>query len=95
MHADELYRIFRVCGTPNEDSWPGVSDLEHFGAHFPVWPRRKLQPLLTADPRHPGVDSSFVDLIERLLVYSPAERLNCKDALQLPLFTDDENDDDF
>ncbi len=43
----------------------------------------------------PGVDPSVVELIERLLVYSPAQRLNCKDALQLPLFADEESDDDF
>lgn len=27
---DELFRIFRLMGTPNEEVWPGVSSLPDF-----------------------------------------------------------------
>jgi len=51
---DELFRIFRLCGTPTEETWPGVTELEFYGAAFPLWPKLKLKPLLTAAPSHPG-----------------------------------------
>ena len=39
---DQLYRIFRTLGTPNEKMWPGVSQLSDFTPNFPDWPPRKL-----------------------------------------------------
>lgn len=32
---DELFRIFRVFGTPNEEMWPGVSLLRDYNPNFP------------------------------------------------------------
>lgn len=32
---DQLFRIFRVFGTPNEELWPGVSDLRDYNPNFP------------------------------------------------------------
>lgn len=32
---DELFRIFRVCGTPNEELWPGVSQLPDYKVGAP------------------------------------------------------------
>ena len=34
---DELKRIFKLLGTPCEDSWPGVSQLPDF-KQFPLYP---------------------------------------------------------
>ena len=34
---DQLYKIFQVCGTPNDVIWPGVSSLPHFKPKFPQW----------------------------------------------------------
>lgn len=30
-------------GTPNEDIWPGVTELKDYKASFPNWPKRNLQ----------------------------------------------------
>jgi cyclin-dependent kinase len=84
---DELFRIFRLCGTPTEETWPGVSELEFYGPAFPLWPKLKLKPLLTAAPNHPGVDDDLVDLIDQLLVYQPSKRLTTKAACDHPYFT--------
>lgn len=35
---DQLFRIFRVLGTPREDNWPGVSQLSDYKSTFPNWP---------------------------------------------------------
>jgi serine/threonine protein kinase len=35
---DQLYKIFKVLGTPNERMWPGVTELPDFKLTFPNWP---------------------------------------------------------
>lgn len=34
---DQLYRIFRTLGTPDENIWPGVSYLPDYKSNFPKW----------------------------------------------------------
>lgn len=34
---DQLYKIFKLLGTPNESVWPGVSRLPDYKANFPQW----------------------------------------------------------
>ena len=33
----QLFRIFRLLGTPNETIWPGVTHLQDFNSSFPNW----------------------------------------------------------
>ena len=40
---DQLYRIFRILGTPNEDTWPGVTKLRDYKSTFPNWPNSPIQ----------------------------------------------------
>ncbi|MQM05164.1 hypothetical protein Taro_037974 [Colocasia esculenta] len=37
---DELFKIFRIMGTPNEETWPGVTSLPDFKTAFPKWPAK-------------------------------------------------------
>ena len=39
---DQLYRIFRRCGTPTEAIWPGVSKLPDWKPTFPAWSPKAL-----------------------------------------------------
>jgi serine/threonine protein kinase len=39
---DQLYRIFRTLGTPDETLWPGVTKLPEFKSSFPKWRRKGL-----------------------------------------------------
>jgi len=34
---DQLFRIFRIRGTPNEATWAGVARLPHYKPEFPKW----------------------------------------------------------
>lgn len=34
---DQLFRIFRTLGTPDESVWPGVSNLRDYKKIFPHW----------------------------------------------------------
>lgn len=79
---DEIFKIFRVLGTPNEDIWPGVTTLPNFKATFPQWTRRELE-------KHvPGLDEFSADLLNSFLQYDPAIRMSAKRALKHPYFTD-------
>lgn len=79
---DELYRIFRLLGTPNESLWPGVTSLPDYKPVFPTW---KPQPL-TRDIH--TSDQQLLDLIAKMLVYKPNDRVTAKAALQHPYFED-------
>lgn len=72
---DELYKIFRLMGTPNEQIWPGVSRLPDYHAVFPLW---KPQPLSSAVPT---LERDGLDLLGRMLVYDPNQRITAKAAL--------------
>ena len=39
---DQLYRIFRTLGTPDEKTWPGVSQLPDYKAKFPKWEKSNI-----------------------------------------------------
>eukprot|EP01003_Olkasia_polycarbonata_P002262 NODE_148_length_1374_cov_324.889811_g118_i0.p1 GENE.NODE_148_length_1374_cov_324.889811_g118_i0~~NODE_148_length_1374_cov_324.889811_g118_i0.p1 ORF type:complete len:323 (-),score=59.21 NODE_148_length_1374_cov_324.889811_g118_i0:373-1341(-) len=77
---DELYRIFRLLGTPNETSWPGVTTLKDYNSAFPVWP---AQPLTTVAQ---ALDKEGLDLLTKMLVYNPSKRITAKAALHHPYF---------
>ncbi|XP_061698680.1 cyclin-dependent kinase 17-like isoform X2 [Syngnathoides biaculeatus] len=46
---DELHLIFRLLGTPTDDSWPGISSVEDFKSH--KFPKYKTQLLINHAPR--------------------------------------------
>ncbi|CAK4078179.1 unnamed protein product [Aphanomyces euteiches] len=79
---DQLYRIFRLLGTPDETVWPGVSLLRDYAATFPKWRPQDL------DPMFPKLESDGLDLLKKMLVYCPSERITAKDAIRHPYFND-------
>ncbi|CAG2122812.1 unnamed protein product, partial [Medioppia subpectinata] len=34
---DQLFRIFRTLGTPDEECWPGVTQMPDYKQSFPLW----------------------------------------------------------
>jgi len=78
---DQLYKIFRVLGTPNENSWPGVSKLKDYKKTFPNWNPSEYTAGLQ-------LESSGVDLLRKMLVFNPACRITAKEALLHPYFVD-------
>jgi len=77
---DQIFRIFRVMGTPNEERWPGVSQLPDYKPTFPQWPGADLASQL------PSLESQGVDLVKQLLVYDTSKRISAKRALAHPYF---------
>jgi serine/threonine protein kinase len=79
---DQLFRIFQVLGTPNEETWPGVSSMPGYSSSFPSWKPKSLGEVLR------GGDPSMIDLISKMLVYDPRKRISASDALDHPFFAD-------
>ena len=77
---DQLYRVFRLLGTPDENAWPGVSRLRDYKTTFPQWAPTNLR------ARFPYLDELGHDLLARMLVYDPAQRITPKEALEHPYF---------
>ena len=72
---DQLFKIFRVRGTPNDHVWPGVSRLPNYKLEFPQWHE---QLLVKAAPALP---LPALDLLGRCLAYEPSSRITAREAL--------------
>jgi len=79
---DQIFRIFRLLGTPTEDNWPGVSSYRDYKATFPQWSPQRLEDVV------PGLDALGIDLLKKCLVYEPSKRISSREALRHPYFED-------
>jgi len=79
---DQLFRIFRVLRTPNEELWPGVTQLPDFKPTFPNWSTMNLKASMKK------LEPSGLDLLDQMLVYDPAKRISAKRAMNHPYFDD-------
>mmetsp|Transcript_15541 Transcript_15541/g.44186 ORF Transcript_15541/g.44186 Transcript_15541/m.44186 type:complete len:309 (+) Transcript_15541:214-1140(+) len=79
---DELFKIFQILGTPNEAMWRGIRQLPEYKDVFPQWRPKDLKEVV------PQLDDDGLDLLARLLMYDPAQRISAKQALQHPYFHD-------
>ncbi|KAJ4839392.1 hypothetical protein Tsubulata_016844 [Turnera subulata] len=80
---DQLDKIFRILGTPNETIWPGFSKLPgvkvNFVKHQYNLLRRKFP--ATSFTGSPVLSDAGFDLLNRLLTYDPEKRITAEDAL--------------
>jgi len=77
---DQLNRVFRVTGTPDENAWPGLQALPEYRPSLPVFQKRSIRTVLGTD------DPLLEDLVERLLQNNPARRISAMQALSHPYF---------
>jgi len=63
---DQVQRIFEKCGTPTEEYWPGVSNLNNYAKYAPtrIFPRT--------------LKSYYMDNKKYLLVYNDLKLKNSK-----------------
>jgi cyclin-dependent kinase len=69
-----------ILGTPDEQTWPGVTSFPDFKSSFPKWIRDTSKPIVT------GLDANGLDLLNAMLVYDPAGRISAKQACTHPYF---------
>ncbi|KAL1960111.1 hypothetical protein VTO42DRAFT_283 [Malbranchea cinnamomea] len=77
---DEIFKIFKVLGTPDERTWPGVTSFPDFKTSFPKWKREDLRKYV------PGLEPNGIALLEAMLEYDPARRISAKQACVHPYF---------
>jgi cyclin-dependent kinase 1 len=80
---DQLYKIFRQLGTPDETVWPGVTQLQDWNTAFPTWYKSPYLPSVTDH-----LDDNGLELLELFLKYDPRERITAKDSLNHAYFDD-------
>mmetsp|Transcript_15956 Transcript_15956/g.15894 ORF Transcript_15956/g.15894 Transcript_15956/m.15894 type:complete len:167 (-) Transcript_15956:27-527(-) len=81
---DQLNMIFRIIGTPSDDDCSFISDQTalNYVRSFPVTDPVDLREL------YPGSTSEELNLLLRLLTFSPIKRITLDQALDHPYFRD-------
>lgn len=79
---DQLFRIFKIMGTPNDHIWPGVAHLKDFKSNFPKWQAQSFADIV------PNLDEDGLDLVNQMLTYKPASRISAKNGMMHPFFND-------
>lgn len=83
--VDQLFRFFRVFGTPNETTLPGFKSFPDYNKEFPYWKGEGLDNYLKThrvEDKNPIImDKHAFNLLERMLVYDPCKRISAKEAL--------------
>lgn len=81
-NEDQLQRIFKIMGTPNEHTWPNISALPNYSASYPQYPPQDLRSII------PQIDPVGLDLLQHLLQLMPERRISAQQALQHPWFAE-------
>ncbi len=96
---DQLIKIFQLFGTPNEESWPGCTRLPFWNNEWPQFKRKQngLEEALCSSKTCSSSTSSSipialvlaeqgVNLLEKLLICDPLQRITARAALRHPFF---------
>ncbi|CAD8138783.1 unnamed protein product [Paramecium octaurelia] len=84
---DQLFKIFKIMGTPKESTWPGVSTLPDFKSTFPRWPT-PTNPAATLGRDITNLCPLGLDLLAKMIVYDPYARITAEEALKHSYFDD-------
>ena len=72
QEIDELFKIFKVLGTPSEEMWPGVGALPDYKDAFPQWAPRPLAEVV------PALDTLGLDILRQMLQCAAAAAAPCR-----------------
>lgn len=80
-NEDQLIKIFKICGTPTNQTWPKVEEFSEWPKNvFQTYPQQRWSHVL------PMMSAQALDLLERMLQYQPHLRITAPDAMQHPYF---------
>jgi mitogen-activated protein kinase 7 len=79
-YVDQLNKILNYLGTPTEETLRRVGSprAQDYIRSLPIKPRIHFQTL------YPKAGPAALDLLQRLLAFDPARRINCEEALAHP-----------
>ncbi|KAK0426623.1 hypothetical protein QR680_009813 [Steinernema hermaphroditum] len=72
---DQLFRIFRVFGTPTDEIWKGITQMECYSTEFPKWPIRTVGDLL------PDLEPAGINFLTLMFVMNPKNRATARYCL--------------
>ena len=79
----QLETIFRLLGTPNESTFPGISELPEWRTDYRVYPSPdNLEEFVS------NLEPAGVELLQSMLVYDPAQRITAQEARNHAYFKD-------
>uniref|UniRef100_A0A061S2I9 cyclin-dependent kinase n=1 Tax=Tetraselmis sp. GSL018 TaxID=582737 RepID=A0A061S2I9_9CHLO len=82
----QLLHIFKVLGTPNEQTWSGVNRFRDWH-EYPQWQPQDLTTLFKYKDTD-LLEPSGLDLLKKMLKYDNSQRISAKEALNHPYFND-------
>ncbi|CAG9319796.1 unnamed protein product [Blepharisma stoltei] len=77
---DQINKIFNTLGTPGEEDWKGMNILPNY------WPS-PASPRISFVRAFPTASNEARDLLEKMLMYDPRQRISASQALQHPYFS--------
>ncbi len=77
---DQIFKIFKVLGTPHDSNWPEAIKLPDFKPTFPKW---KGIPL---SEHTQFMDEVALDLLQGMVALDPNKRISARMAMLHPYF---------
>ncbi|CAL6063074.1 Kinase [Hexamita inflata] len=77
---EELLKIFKTFGTPNDATWRDFRSLPQWSDDFPVYPGTPIAELL------PEMDEKGRDLFAKMMKLDPEQRISARDCLKHEYF---------
>ncbi|KAI1006997.1 Cyclin-dependent kinase [Podosphaera aphanis] len=85
--VDELSKIFELCGTPSNESWPGFKRLSN--ARYLRLPQNPISQGSVLRAKFPFLSSAGSSLLIDLLALNPAKRPSAEEVLNHAFFRED------
>jgi cyclin-dependent kinase 2 len=77
----QIFRIFKIIGTPTEETWKGVSSFKNWQSEFPDFPPLDLKDCC------PNFDVWGIDLLKKIFINDPKKRITAQEALKHNYFS--------
>jgi len=81
-NSSQLFKIFKIMGTPTKQSWPEMVNLSEYKESFPKYKARKLKNYV------PKLGKQGLDILVKFLQYDPMKRISAKAAMKHEYFAD-------
>ena len=77
----QIFKIFKILGTPNDDIWQGIEQLPEMKATFPKWVVNGNEKIRKEAV---NMDEQALDLLTKMVQLEPNKRISAKEALKHP-----------